>query len=422
MKIAILIAALVWSPPQDSVTLESCYNRARDHYPGMQKVELQNRIHKLKKEALQNDLYPQLNVEGEATYQSDVPEVGLSLPGGGGGTPTVPKDQYSLQARLQQVVYQGGKTRTEQRISKTEAEMTREQVEISFHQRRELVEDTYFSILMLQKQKATTQWIIKELDARLEKVSALVEDGALLAGEAYLLEAERISAEQNLEEIKGNINSAYQTLNTLTGASWSSETKLSLPDPPPVGEYKRGQQRATYELLSLEKRKLDQRKDLLQARKAPQVSVFGTAALGRPGLNFFDDSITPYYIVGVRAQWSFWNMVDAGKEQEQMNLRKSQINKERATFAQQQGIALQRFRQKMQTNKTLIEKDEQRIKLRQKRAEQSKSRLEDGMITSSDYVDDLYAVYRAKLQQKRHKIDLLQNKINYLTELGIQWY
>ena len=76
----------------------------------------------------------------------------------------------------------------------------------------------------------------------------------------------------------------------------------------------------------------------------------------------------------------------------------------------------------MQTNKTLIEKDEQRIKLRQKRAEQSKSRLEDGMITSSDYVDDLYAVYRARLEQKRHKIELLQNKINYLTELGIQWY
>jgi len=67
----------------------------------------------------------------------------------------------------------------------------------------------------------------------------------------------------------------------------------------------------------------------------------------------------------------------------------------------------------------LLKKDEEIIKLREKITLASSSKLTNGTIRSSDYIDDVTAKNQAKIEMKKHQIQILFAKFNYLVIKGL---
>src|SRR5690625_6418082 len=75
----------------DSISLKYCYQRANEHYPTAQNISLQEKITELNVRIANTGYFPDITVNGQASYQSEVTEIGLP---GGGGPPGISKDQY----------------------------------------------------------------------------------------------------------------------------------------------------------------------------------------------------------------------------------------------------------------------------------------------------------------------------------------
>src|SRR5580693_9333854 len=87
-------------------TIDDCYRLARQNYPLIKQKGL---IVKSKEYSIENALkgyLPQLSINGQATYQSDVTEIPIKIPNT--SIPTISKDQYRIYAEIDQTISDGG--------------------------------------------------------------------------------------------------------------------------------------------------------------------------------------------------------------------------------------------------------------------------------------------------------------------------
>ncbi|MGO8056053.1 hypothetical protein, partial [Rhizobium leguminosarum] len=56
--------------------------------------------------------------------------------------------------------------------------------------------------------------------------------------------------------------------------------------------------------------------ELIDAKNHPRVSLFLQAGYGRPGLNFLKNEFDPYYVGGVRVNWTIGGYYTQKKEKE----------------------------------------------------------------------------------------------------------
>ena len=90
----------------DRLTLAQTYDLAQKKYPVIKQKELVRQTADITVENLQKGFLPQVTVNGQATYQSDV--TGFNISFGGINIKAPDKDQYKVIADLNQMIYDGG--------------------------------------------------------------------------------------------------------------------------------------------------------------------------------------------------------------------------------------------------------------------------------------------------------------------------
>src|ERR1700761_7373165 len=105
-----------------SVTLEQCYKQAEANYPLLKQRDLIAKTNEYTLDNISKNIYPQFNVSGTATYQSDVTKI--SIPGY--KIPTVPKDQYKLYGEVSETLTDFGINKQRKEISKEDASLQQE--------------------------------------------------------------------------------------------------------------------------------------------------------------------------------------------------------------------------------------------------------------------------------------------------------
>src|SRR4051812_3525846 len=101
----ILLSFRISSQQAKSLTIEQCYQLAKANYPLVKQMAL---IEKTKEYSVENagkGYLPQININGQATYQSDVTKIPVSLPGV--NIPTLSKSQYKLYGEINQLLTDG---------------------------------------------------------------------------------------------------------------------------------------------------------------------------------------------------------------------------------------------------------------------------------------------------------------------------
>ncbi len=444
---------------RDTLTLEQAYEMVGERYPLAEQTGMQRQIRDLQDRNAEAEWLPEIRLSGLTQYQSDVTEIDILLPNAPDGfnIPTQPRDRYQIALDLEQQLYDGGRIRTRRELKHSRADVALQQIRVGQRELRDRVNDVWLTILVLRAQQAALEITGQELSQRLQEMASLVEHGAIPATHADIIRAEQLRITQQIRSLKAREKSAVSVLSILLDADLPWDIVLLMPEVPEwddVPEMTHSPEmpdasnvssrsevleitELTYEsaapvfrsrpdfsqrpetaLFDAQRAELMQHKELVNASYRPRVSAFGQAAYGRPGLNMFEESFQPWYMVGVRASWSIWSWGTADREREILHIRQRLVDNQQEIFDRNMHAAVQHELERIAELWETIRTDQEIIALHENIVRDAASRLEHGAITATEYISELTNRRRAVINRDLHRIELARAWQNYLTTLG----
>jgi outer membrane protein TolC len=407
---ALLVLLSLVVNAQQKLTLEDFYALANKNYPIAKQVELLHQKSIYEMDALKKGKLPKIDLNTQATYQSEVTELPIKIP----NVVVTPlnKDQYRATLDVNQLIYNGGVINANTKLKEAQTKTQQQQVEVSLYQLKTRINQYYFSILLLQEKEALLFSKQEQLNSRIKEVQSGVKYGAILPASEKVLEAEILKIKQQLIEIKSDKTKLFQNLATLTYSPIENTTKLERPNF--IIDLKKESNRPELKLFDLQSQQIETSSILLSKNQLPKINAFGQAGYGNPGLNMLNNSFQTFYIVGIKANWNVFDWNKTKAEKQALSVSKEIVNSEKETFVLNNHMQLQEFENEIQKNQEILNSDNEIIVLRNEVLQSSDSQLKNGVITSSEYLVEFTNLYEAKTNQKLHEVQLELAKANYL--------
>src|SRR6218665_92750 len=413
-----LVLALASANGQ-SLTLEECYKLAKENYPAVKKLALVEKSAGYTMKNLNKRFLPQFNVNGQATYQSQVVDYGDLLGSGTGAIGIVPpsfsKDQYKLQGEVEQLLFEGGNTRYEKAISRANSELEQQNIQVELYAVNDRINSIFFSIFVIDAQLELNNFKIANLQAQLQKT-----EGAYTYGTAYLSDVNELKAEiestkaANID-YKGNSSSFLRMLSLFIGREINSSGSLVKPAPPVyAGEI----QRPELKLYDLQKNNYETQSRQLKSGYLTTVKAFFQGAYGRPTLNPISNDFGPWYVTGIRLNWSLGSLYTMKNQRGLYEVKSQTSNAERETFLRNLEMDIVQQDENVKKYRQLIMQDRTTIELRETVTQSASAQLANGIITTYEYIQKLNLENSAKQNLILHEIQLLQAQYNLKFKSG----
>lgn len=407
--ITITLFAVQPAIAQRSLTLQECYSLLEQNYPLIKQKALISESNDLSKQAIRKNYLPQLSLAAQATYQSDVTHVPINVPGM--EIPIPNKDQYRATVNLNQLVYDGGALQASEIVQELNSQVQEGQLQVSLHQLKSRVNQWYFNILLLQEKNRLLTLTKENLSSRYQEVKSSVRNGAALPTADDIIYAEILKIDQQILENDADRSTAMDVLSQLIGTTIDSNTTLTKPEIDVETSAKLA--RPELKLYQTQMHQLDASSSALGKNNTPKVMLFAQGGYGNPGLNMLDNTFQPMFYGGIKLNWNLWDWNAVNLQRQAISVNKKVIENQQEVFELNTHLELTQLQTEMEKVNALIRTDEQIITLRKGIAQTARSQLQQGVITSSEYVTQLTALNEAAITKKTHEVQLLLTKANY---------
>ena len=351
---------------------------------------------------------PAVAVEGLAQYQSDVVHAPFTLPGG-------------------ETIFSPPKATLDARSALERSQLAEQQARVrtALFGLRQQVNDAFFGAAALQARAGALSATIADLQARLDEVNARVTQGTALPAEAAAVEATLLQRRQDEDELRTNREAALARLAILVGQPLRDTDVLPLPS---VAETAARAQQASaavrsrpeYEQFARTRDRLGRQADLAMAQERPRVWAFGKAAYGLPGLNFIVSEWEAYGFGGVRVEWKAFTWGTAAREREALAVGQQIVAAEQAAFDRGLLDSTTVDRASIERLQHALTADERIVALREQVARSTQIRLQEGIVTASEYLDRQAELLQARFARAGHEVELAQASARLLTTLGLE--
>jgi outer membrane protein TolC len=415
LLVAALMPTSLFAQQGATLSLEQAQELAQQNYPLTKQRDLLRQTEQYTLGNLNKGYLPQLAINGQATYQSDVTRVPISLPNM--EIPTPAKEQYKITADVSQVLYDGGLIRQQKKVEQLNTIVENQKVEVELHQLRDRINQLYLGTLLLNEQLEQVKLVQQDLETGIRKVEAQVKNGVSFKSNLYLLQAELLKNNQRRAELQSSRGATLQMLGLFLGKPLNEGIILALPVSTELRD-KAEIQRPELKLYANQQTLLEQRNKLLLARNLPKTSVFWQTGYGRPGLNFLLNKTDWWYLGGVRLNWAIGNFYTYKNERRLINVNQQLTEVQRETFLLNTNAQLTQQHAEIDKLQQLLAADQEIVALREKVKAAANAQLQNGVITANDYLREVYAEDQARQTLILHQLQLLQAQINYKTILG----
>jgi len=395
---------------QATLTIEECYERAEANYPLIAQRALVEKTRSFSIENAAKGYLPQLAIGGQATYQSDVTQIPLEMP----GIEPLDKDQYRIFGEISQTLYHGGMVAELKKTEEMNAATESQKVEVELYQLRNRINELFFGILLLQDQKSQSELVKADLGGALKKVEASIQHGTALRSAGAVLRAELLRVDQRIIELESAEASFREILGMFMNQPVPGNTVLQKPEWTIASG---GIDRPELRLFNFQKQSIETNRTLLSARKKPRIELFLQGGYGRPALNMLDNNFDLYYLGGIRFQWLVSGYYTHRRENEILDLRQQSLDVQKETFLFNTRLTSRQHHAEITKLERLIQVDEQIIALRENVQKTASSQLEEGVISATDYIREVNAADQAKQNRVLHETQLLmaQSKLKFTT-------
>jgi outer membrane protein TolC len=396
---------------QEKLTLTQCYTLALENHPLQGKSEILQNQTQWEIQALDAQKLPKIDLEAQATYQSDVMVLPISLPNISIESPD--KDQYKTTLTVSQLIYNGDVIDTQKELKKKQLEAQQKEIEVQLHPLKWQINQLFFGILLLQQKMEILQKNIEQLQNKKIEIEKLIATGSTYESAVEPIQVKILELTQNVVELNAQKLQQFDQLSLILGQKIQANASLDIPEVISPSTLPRSE----LELFELQKATTDLQKDLLQKQTLPKIMAFGTGGYGKPGLNMLDNSFAEYYMAGVKIQWNVYDFQANKKQRTAIALNKDLIDNQKKVFEWNQNNAVQNYQSEIVKYHTLLQTDQEIIQYRQKIVDTAAKQLKHDLITTSDYTAEINKLLEAEINQKTHQILLALAQSNYNTTL-----
>jgi outer membrane protein TolC len=394
---------------QQVLTLEECYSLAEKNYPLSKQTALLEAKKNSEIKVLEKERLPKLDLNAQATYQSDVIEFPLQIPNSNIEPPN--KDQYRATLDANQLIYNGGNIAANAKLKTAELAAQQQQIAVNLYTLKSRINQNYFNVLLFQEQGKLLLSKMEQLEARLKETSVGVKYGAVLPASEQLLKAEQLKLEQQLSQVNFDRKKALKNLSLLIFQNLDNTTTLTNPEI--LVPIENESQRPELELFNLQETQLETSKEVISKSNYPKLLGFAQAGYGNPGLNMLDNSFQDFYMVGLKLNWNIFDWGKIKEKKQAVDISKEIVSTEKKTFLLNNEIQQKEAESDINKYEVMLKKDEEIIGLREQVLQATTSQLQNGAITSSEYITELNNLYEAKIDQQLHEVQLALAKANY---------
>jgi outer membrane protein TolC len=420
----ILIIALtlfsIWYPSignqQDTLDLQYCYSKARELSP-LKKQELLNKsIHELNYQNSGSSYLPKLYINGKASYQSEVITIpGLSMVP---EFPIIPKEQFNVSINLQQNLYDGGLSKHSRQIDESQLVIAEMDLETQLYRLNETINSIYFAILNLQEGLKILDKSLENLISQRKLIESRVKNGVILESNLFNIEKQILTIEQDIISVESDRNVMCKMLSEWIGQDVTDNTILLIPDSPGLDQ-PLGINRPEMGLFESQRNLLDAQYGISNINRTPKIWAFAQGGIGQPNpMNFFEVTPETYYIFGIQLNWDIYDWGQTSRKKQVFEMQKAIVDTRQQDFERNLNIGMIKEYKEIEKLKEILYKDLQIIELQEMIVKSSFSELENGVITSTEYLIELNTLIQAQIKRAQHELGLSHTYVNIYTSTG----
>lgn len=406
---------LQWAKAQAPLTLDQCYELARQNYPLIKQKDLIEQSKDFSIGNIRSGFLPQFTINGQATYQSAVTKLPVSIPGI--SIQPLSKDQYKVYGELNQTLYDGGTINRQSQLTETNAQVEDQKLEVELYKIKERINQIYFGVLLVEKQIDQVNLLKQDLQINISRTESAIRNGTAFRSNADLLQAEYLKAEQRIIEMSAMRKTYLDMLGYFINQQLNENTQLATPvvlapeeDPTIV--------RPELSLYNFQNELLGKQYQMSRTRNLPRVGLFLQGGYGKPALNLLENKFNGYYLGGLRLNWSLSGLYNSKRDKQLLDVNLQQVNLQKETFLFNTNMAMSQQKQEVNKLQSLIEVDDKIIELRSRIKKTAEVQQQNGVITTNDYLRELNAEDQAKQNKLVHEVQLLMALYNYQNTIG----
>lgn len=413
---AVLLPLLSMAQSLERLGLDEAYQLLEARYPQLQDRLFSQQI--LEKEMRQEELsrLPQVSLMGEGRLQSEATSFEAEAP--------IPLQLelplYSARGYLEVNYNVLDHGLTDARVNKLKAEqhVADQQLEIDLYALRKRVDQLFIQSLMLKEQGRLYDLSLKDLNVRKENLEAAFAAGTLLESNLTQLEIQLIELKAQKEGLDIRYRGMLNSLETLLGVELKDNVELEFPvlvSPNTIPEITRPE----FRMFEVRRQLVRTQEDFIGQSRKPRLVAFAQGGVGYPNpLNLFDTNVSPYGLVGFRFQWKLTDWGKSRLQREVLHLHEQRVQTAEETFLFNMASQEAAYLAEVEALEARIVKDQEIIELQTKVLSQMGAQLDEGVITSSDYLIQSNAELRARQNLVLHRAQLLQTQIQFRHERG----
>jgi outer membrane protein TolC len=398
----------------DSLSLNQSIGLVRTNYPLLNQNDYYKLIGESNQQIIQNEWLPRVNLTGQATYQSEVSK--FSFPGLPGII--LPKNQYNIGLIVRQNVIDGGKSQQARRVEELSTAVAVQQNETNLYTLASRTNELYGNILLARENLRILALYKQDVQNNEKLVRSALKNGTALQSNLDVLTAQELTTDQNIIETVSNLKGLYQSFSLLLkrpltdSTSFTSDISLQQNRTDSLS-------RPETQLYGLQRQLLDARIKQIQKDAIPTVQVFGEGNYGRPGYDFLRTNMGLYGRVGLSVNWNIASLYNRNTQKKNLQVNKQLLDAQEAAFNLNTNATLVSQSTEIEKLRSIIEKDRQIVEVRTRVTRTASIQLENGIITSTDYLTELDKEMQARMNQKVHEVRLMTAINNYNITKGV---
>jgi outer membrane protein TolC len=364
---------------QTIVTLEQCQKWAICRSSASVQKELNAQLLKVKLDNAASHIFPSLEINGNVSYQSHVPQLPLDL-----GVDKLSKDHYGIYLDFQQVLYAGSKLRYGRQYERMMNKSEIDKLDLSINQLKEMIISIYLNLLILDKQISLLSSAENTIKEQLVQLQKLLESGVVYGNTLAQLELEALKMEQQRGELASTKESLMASLAIITGQELQDVTFV-VPDPPDINKNSAAS-RLEFSIFDYSKKGLEYQRKFYLSNSLPSFTFYASGGYGRPSYNIFLNNFEWSYIVGIKFNIPIIAWVKTMGVGNIINLQKKILESQERDFEKTNNIAIEEKWNEIQKIENLIVLDEKITERYKIITETLKVQLLYGTITAYDFV------------------------------------
>ncbi len=397
------------------ITLNSCIIAAKQNWPAFKKQLSITEQRKLIDETLNKNYLPKLNLSGQATYQSETVTF-PTVPTIPDFFPEFPNDNYNVELSVNQVIWDGGAVKSEKVIQYAANDIDIQNLNVETYGLSGKINLLYTNYLYLTKSEEVLLISENELETNIETLKSAYDNGTILKSDLDNIIAEKLKIDKEIISIQSMKHNTLHSINLITGLNLNSHYKFKEPEI----QHANNTFRPKLSLLDAQFNYAASSVNKLKTNRMPKFFAFGKAGYGRPGYNFMNTNLHTYAIFGAKFTWEVydWNLFK--KQKQKIILQQQIIRNSKATLEKQITIEENQYLSEISQYQKQIEIDKNIIRLKESVYKAAESQMNNGTITSSEYLKMFNEWKRAKLTSELDKLKLTTAQLNYNHAKGIK--